>query len=336
MKRFFFTLVVIIALFSASGCRQPDAAPAALEKIKVYASFYPLYDFSLKIGGDRVEVVNMVPPGVEPHDWEPGPRLVAGLHAADILVYNGLGLEPWVEKITAGIGTEKPLLVNASEGIVPLSGYRHHHDHGEDCDHHHEEDCDHDHGKDCDHHHEEDCHHDHDLPDPHVWLDPLLALQQGKNILEALISVDPSGEQYYRENFALFKSKIERLDADFRSALAKTTRREFVVTHLSFAYLAKRYGLVQLGISGLSPHIEPTPAQLKEIVDFIRSHGIRYVFKEPLASPRLVRTLAAETGAGILTLNPLEGLSEEEMAAGKDYFSVMYENLEQLLVALNE
>jgi zinc transport system substrate-binding protein len=320
MKKYLFILVVSLILLPVTGCKQRAVAPATTtDKVVIYASFYPLYDFAFKIGGHRVEVVNMVPAGVEPHDWEPGPRLIADLHSADILVYNGFGFEPWVERIAAGLGN-RPLLVDASDGITPITGYHH-------CNGHDHDDCDPDH-TDYDHHY--------DLPDPHVWLDPLLALQQGENILHALVTVDPANEQYYRSNFDLFRDKLERLDADYRNALTNLSRREFVVTHLSFDYLARRYGLVQLGISGLSPHSEPTAAQMKDIVDFVRSHNIRYIFKEPLASPRLVRTLAEESGAQILTINPLEGLSEEDLAGGKDYFSIMSENLEQLLIALGE
>jgi zinc transport system substrate-binding protein len=312
-------LIFIVSLFLTGCFARPSAAPET-EKIKVYTSFYPLYDFALKIGGERVEVINLIPAGIEPHDWEPGPQLLMAVINADILIFNGLGLEPWVEKTSAALKEGNLMLVDASLGIEPLRGYFHDHD-----------DEDHD---DEDHEDEDE---DHDaVPDPHVWLDPMLALHQAENILSALITVDPASEEFYRENFNSFREQISGLDKAFAAGLKDIARREFVVTHLSFAYLARSYGLVQLGISGLSPYEEPGPGKMKEIVNFLREHNLKYIFREPLASPRLAEVLAAETGAEILTLNPLEGLSAEELAAGKDYIAVMYENLEQLKKALTE
>ncbi len=347
MKKILIILFLTLLLFA--GCGTRPAGNTQDSKIKVYTSFYPLYDFAQKIGGDRVEVKNIIPAGIEPHDWEPTPQLLIELLRADILVYNGLDLEPWVEKTAETLKDSNLLLVNTSDGIEPLRGYRHDHGHDhEDCDDHgHDhEDCD-DHGhdhEDCDDHgHDhEDCddhddeHDDDNIPDPHIWLDPLLALHQAERIMDALIAVDPANEESYRENFGNFLNKIEQLDSAYKEGLKDVARREFIVTHLSFAYLAERYGLVQLGISGLSPHEEPGPGQMKEIVDFTRRHNIKYIFREPLSSPRLAEVLAAETGAQILIINPLEGLSSEDLAAGRDYFTIMYENLEQLKKALTE
>ncbi len=327
MKKIFIILFLTLLLFA--GCGTSPAETPQDSKIIVYASFYPLYDFAQKIGGDRVEVNNIIPAGIEPHDWEPTPQLLIELLKADILVFNGLDLEPWVEKTAKTLKESNLLLVNTSEGIEPLRGYRHDHGHNhEDCDDH-----GHDH-EDCDDHDDE---HEHDnIPDPHIWLDPLLALHQAEKIMDALIAVDPAHEDSYRKNFSNFLNQIEQLDLAYKEGLKDVPRREFIVTHLSFAYLAERYGLVQLGISGLSPHEEPGPGQMKEIVDFTRRHNIRYIFREPLSSPRLAEVLAAETGAQILIINPLEGLSSEDLAEGRDYFSIMYENLEQLKKALAE
>jgi len=316
MKKVLFLLVLSLVIILLSGCAgRPAAVPAdpvdpAAPKIKVYTTFYPLYDFAGKIGGERAEVAKLVPPGVSPHDWEPDPGTLAGLQAADILLYNGLGLEPWIYTVIDALAPAKLLSVNTTAGIEPLRGYIDKHDNEK---------------KDA---------HGADIPDPHVWLDPLLALRQAERILEALVAADPDNEQYYRDNFTVLKGQFEQLDTEYREALQGKARDKFIVTHLSFAYLAERYGLKQVGIAGLSPHAEPTARELTELVKLIREYDIRYIFQEPLVSPRLAQVLAAETGVGILEINPLEGLLPEEIAAGKDYFSVMRENLTQLQRAL--
>lgn len=321
----FIGLVVVAFL---SGCSQQPArseeATEPTETLVVYTTFYPLYDFAKRIGGERVEVVAMVPGGVEPHDWEPGPQMLARLSGADMLIYNGLGMEPWLDKIADNLGPNV-VFVNASEGIVPLRGYAGH-SHDDEDDHEDEEDYD-------DHDDEDDDDHD-DIPDPHVWLDPLLALQQAETIAAALTRLDPQHADTYRENTEQFRQQLEELHEAFLAELSDLRKHAFVVTHFSFAYLAQRYQLEQVGISGLSPHAEPSPAQMREIVDIAREYDIRHVFQEPLVSSRLAAVLADEIGAEILSLNPLEGLSEQQVSAGEDYLSVMYYNLEQLKIAL--
>ena len=331
------TLFLVLSLLLTSCIDRPvhqdnlEADPA----IVAYTSFYPLYDFARKIGGERVEVINLIPGGVEPHDWEPGPQALAALYHADLLIINGLGMEPWVEKVAGSLEGNIKVVV-ASEGITPITGYsgdsHGHDDCDEDCDHDHEAD---DHDDHCDEEDEDD--EDHiDFPDPHVWLDPQLALHQAEQIAKAFIELDPDHTQFYQENLAEFERQVDALNQEYIEAVKKSNRKEFIVTHLSFGYLAQRYGLIQVGISGLSPHAEPSPKQMKEIVDFVLEKEIRYIFQEPLTTNRLAIVLASETGTQILALNPLEGLSDSELNDGEDYFSVMRKNLDQLKIALAE
>ncbi|MCW3489194.1 metal ABC transporter solute-binding protein, Zn/Mn family [Dethiobacter alkaliphilus] len=352
MKKIFLFLILalLVPAMVLTGCAQPSAQGTAAESepdITVYTSFYVLYDFANQIGGDRVEVMNLLPPGVEPHDWEPTSQAMVRLSAADLLLINGLDLEPWIDTIVDGLDGNITV-INTSEGIDPLKGYAghsHSHYHDDDCDHDDDEDCEYDHDEECDddddhgddnNSGQDDDHEDEKMPDPHVWLDPLLALHQAEQIAGALIEMDPEYEEVYLENLALFTARIEELDNEYREALTNLARHEFIVTHLSFAYLAERYGLEQVGISGLSPHAEPSPAQMAKIMDFAAEHDVRHIFQEPLVTSRLAEVLADDLGAEILELNPLEGLTEDELAAGEDYFSIMRRNLEQLKIALAE
>lgn len=312
-------LVVAHLLSACAGNRAAEVTePAQTPQITIYTTLFSLQDFSRKIGGERVQVINLIPEGVEPHDWEPGPQAMVSLTQAELLIVNGLGMEPWLEKTLNSLDGNVTV-INASENITPIYGYDGHSDE------HKEED---------DHKNEESA--EGELPDPHVWLDPFLALAQAERIAAALTELDPEYGEYYSENLELFRQEVEALDKYFSNALQAVTRREFVVTHLSFGYLAKRYDLKQKAISGLTSYAEPSPAQMKALVDFVREHDIRYIFQEPLASARVAEALAAETGTQLLTLNPLEGLTSEERAAGDDYFSVMRRNLEQLVRALSD
>ncbi|GFP32757.1 zinc transport system substrate-binding protein [Candidatus Hakubella thermalkaliphila] len=250
----FFLLLCLVALL-LTGCGEERLATggATIEKKVVYTTFFPLYDFTKKIGGEKIEVVNMVPAGVEPHDWEPSPQLIGSLSEAEMLISNGLGMETWLDKVSSSISASV-VVVNASTGIEPLKGAK---DHG--------------YGKEKqDDYAAEEEKYD-EMPDPHVWLDPLLALQQARNIATALSSLDPANATYYFNNLAVFQEQAEALDQAFQDGLSGLARREIIVTHLAFAYLAKRYNLEQVSISGLSPYIEPSPAQMKDIQDFGRN-----------------------------------------------------------------
>ena len=307
MLRKSIALGLLLLFFLLPGCSKQQKEINS-SRLTVYASFYPLYDFTKKIGGEHVNVINLVPAGANVHEWEPGPQTVASLLEADLLVVNGLGMEPWLPKLQDTIAADVSI-VNTSTGITPL--YQNHgHQHVEET--------------------------RLKIPDPHIWLDPHYALLQAENIVAALIELDPQNKDDYLNNLAAFTQKIEELDRYFLESLQSTKRREFVVTHLAFNYLAERYKLKQMSISGLKPQAEPSAAQMAELVDFIREHNIRYIFQDPFDEGRLSQSLAADVNATILTLNPIASLTQEEEVAGEDYFSLMHKNMELLTKAFQE
>jgi len=275
---------------SACGAERPVTG-----RMLAVATFYPLYEFTRRVGGDRVEVRLLIPAGAEPHEYEPTPQDVALLRRARVVVYNGAGFEPWLEKLLDGLpaGT---VIVNATEGLPLHAGS----------------------GK----------------PDPHVWLDPVLAQDQVDRILRGLLRADPAGGATYRANAEALKRALMDLDARFRRTLARCRTRTFVTSHAAFGYLARRYGLTMLSISGLAPEAEPSPARLRDLVREARRRGVRVVYGETLTSDRVARALAQELGARLLVLNPVEGLTQLEQQAGKDYFGVMDENRRALAQGL--
>lgn len=289
------------AVSSTAVHAQPEA-PAAEEPLKVMASFYPMYDFAQKIGGDKVTVTNMVPAGTEPHDWEPSTTDITNLEDADVFIYSGAGMEHWIDSVLGSLTNQDLDVVQASDGITLRQGY---------------EDEDGDVGV-----------------DPHVWLAPANAKIEMKNIADVLCNADPDNAAYYQQNYEQWALECDRLDTEFTEALADLPDKNIVVSHEAFGYLCDAYGLNQMGIEGIEADSEPDPARMAEIEDFVKANNVKVIFSEELVSPKVAQTIADATGAQMQELNPLEGLTDEQIADGQDYFSVMRQNLEELKNAL--
>jgi len=302
----------LMALFLSASCggNGNEASTSEGGKIKVVASFYPMAEFARQIGKDKVEVTTLISPGVEPHDYDPMPQDIAGIHKSRMFVYNGAGLEPWADRIGGDAAADGVTVVSASDGIDLMtkdpgsgagsasspqtSSY-----------------------------------------DPHVWLDPVLAAQEVDNIKNGLIQADPGNRAAYETNANDFKSELNDLDNQYRHGLADCARNDIVTSHQAFKYLANRYGLNVVAIAGLSPDEEPSPQKLAEVSRFARANNVEYIFFETLVSPKLSETIASEIGVKTLVFNPLEGLTDDEIALGQNYISVQKENLDHLRLALD-
>ena len=330
MKRFWnkaltVALITTMGLSVFAGCGTAEKTePNNTEgkKLQVYTSFYPMYDFTSKIAGDKVDVINLVPSGTEPHDWEPSTEDIANLEKADMIIYNGAGMEHWVDDVTKSLSNKDIVLVEASEGIDLMEGHHHHDDEGEEA-HDHESEEAHEHeGEDADEH-------EHGL-DPHVKN----AKKEMENIKNALVKADAANAEYYEANFKMYSEKFDELDKKYETEIAKLPNKNIVVSHEAFGYLCKEYGLTQVGIEGLSPDSEPNPKRMAEIVEFVEEHNVKVIFFEELVSPKVAESVAKETGATTDVLNPIEGLTEEQLKEGNDYISIMEQNLNSIVKAL--
>jgi zinc transport system substrate-binding protein len=310
LKKVLFVLILISGFFT-TACAVPEVRSGGREKIEVVATFYPLYDFTRQVGGERVAVSCLIPNGVEPHHWEPSPGDIITVKKADVFVYNGAGLEPWIDNVLRNIDPQKTVAVDTSAAISLLPAEEHE-DEG----------------------HENAGEEEHGGYDPHIWLDPVNAQKQVEQIRDALIKADPAGREYYEENAGSYLTRLEELDRTFRETLARVPQKEIVTTHAAFNYLCRRYGLKQVPIMGLSPEAEPGPAKMAGIIKLVREKKIRYIFFETMVSPRVAEIIAAETGADTLVLNPVAGLTPEESARGEDYLTLMEQNLVNLKKAL--
>lgn len=306
-----------VAVSGIVGCagrgKAADSSVSDGGKLKVMASFYPVYDFALKIGGDKVDVTDMVPAGTEPHDWEPGTSDITGLENADVFIYSGAGMEHWVDDVLKSLENKKLIAVEASTGISLMEG--------------HEEE---DEADKADKAGEEA----HEEYDPHVWLDPMNAKKEMENIKDAFVKADPENKDYYENNYKIYEEKFDALNQTYKDTLDPLPGKVIVVSHEAFGYLCGAYGLTQMGIEGLSPDSEPDPARMAEVIDFVKENNVKTIFFEELVSPKVAEAIAKETGAQTEVLNPIEGLSDEEIKAGDDYFSVMEKNLDVLKKAL--
>lgn len=302
-----------------------ETGAAAPDKLNIKVSFYPMYEFTQNIVGDLADVETLVPAGIEPHDWEPTAQDMAAITDADVLVYNGAGMEGWVEQVLDSASGSNLVTVEASQGLEIMEGTEE-----EDEDHHAE-------GETEDHDHEEEGHeHDHGGLDPHVWLAPSLAIKEVRTIEAALSAASPENAAAFKTNADSYVAKLEQLDQDFKDGLADTKRKDFITQHAAFGYLAKEYGLTQVPIAGLSPDQEPSAAQMAEVIEFAKANDVKTIFFETLVSSNVADTIAQEIGAKAAVLNPIEGLTDEDRSSNLDYVAIMRQNLEALKTALNE
>ena len=310
-KKYFLLVLSAILIFTTMGCSKDAAntgenevAKRDEDTIKIYTTFYPMYYITKEIVKDKAEIINMIPAGVEPHDWEPTLKTMAGLQNSDIFIYNGAGMERWAEKVIKNLDSQETEIVEASKGIELIKGE------------------------------EEESHGDHGDNDPHVWVSPMNLKKEAENVLNVIIEKDGENEVFYKENYRKLADELDKLDSDIREA-AKGFKGNIIVTsHEAFGYFAKEYGLIQIPIRGISPEQEPSPAKLAEIVKLCRKNNIKYVFVEKFVNPKFSKTIADEIKGEVLTLNAAHGLTEEELKLGQDYITIMYENLESLKKAL--
>ncbi len=291
------SLAALALLAVTAGCAGGGSGdePAG-GRLEVVAAFYPLFEAAQRVGGDHARVTNLTAAGSEPHDLELTSRQIDRIEDAAVVLFVGKGFQPAVEEAVART-RGRPVDVLAPAGaLLPTPA-----------------------GGD-------------DLlqADPHVWLDPTVYQALVRTVAAALSEADPANRTAYEANAAAYDRELADLDAAFSQGLAQCDRRSLVTSHAAFGYLARRYGLTQDAIAGLEPDAEPNARRLADLADKVRADGTTTIFYETLVSPRVAQSLAREAGVRTAVLDPLEGLSDEDLRAGKNYVSVMRENLAAL------
>lgn len=293
--------VVLVLVGAVSWWAGQRVADVSSKQIKVVASFYPFYEFARQVAGDKADVTSVTPSGTEPHDYEPTPQELVAVRNADVFVYDGATLEPWAAKV---VGEVKGTVVKASDGVTLREGLS------------------------------EEGKPEPGTTDPHFWLDPQVASGVVDSITAALVKQAPGDKAYFEARAQAYKEQLAALDAAYVRGLATCQKRTVITSHAAFGYLSARYNFTALPIAGLSPEEEPNPAKIAELATLAKQQGIGYVFFESLVSPKLAQTVADEAGAKTLVFDPIEGVSDADQKAGRDYLSISRDNLANLRLAL--
>lgn len=312
MKRSFpqFILLMLALAFMVAGCARHEQKQST--KLQIITSLFPLYDFARTIAGDKGEVSLLLPPGMEPHNFEPKPDDIMRISKAGLFIYSNRYMEPWAETIIKGMDRRKLRVVDAGQGVVYLKAVT---------------DAGHDHAGDTGHDGEG---HSGGM-DPHIWLDFGNAKIILANILEGFVAADPANASYYRTNAAGLAAKLDDLDQRYQRGLASCATRVFLHGgHFTFGYLARRYGLEYHSLSGVSSESEPSAGRMTAMARQIKQSGVRYLFAEELLSPRLTETLAEETGVGVLKLHGAHNLGRDDFQRGVTFIALMEGNLTNL------
>jgi zinc transport system substrate-binding protein len=307
MKKRIGTLIAASLILAACSSTQETATPqetteVATKKIQIVAGFYPLAYAAEGIAGDLAEVVSLAGPGVEPHDLELTPGDVAKINDADLVVY----IPEFIPALDAVVKTlDQSKVINATQGITLISGDSHSHE-GEES------------------HSEEEGHSDESATDPHIWLNPNNMVLIGNSIAKALNAL--TSDSAIDENRSNFENALTTLASDYTAKLANCSIKALVVSHEAFGYIANAYGFEQVGISGLSPEAEPSPARLAEVAKIAKAENATTIYYESLVDPKVAKTLADELKITAEMLDPLES-----PPASGDYLSVMQQNLDTLV-----
>lgn len=299
-------LVLALVVPALAGCTQSEPAP------DVMATFYPLAFLAERIGGPNLTVGTLVPPGVEPHDWEPSSADFDRLGRSNLLLAQGAGFEPWLDGIQASLGDRAPPTTFTTEGLPLVEGGEAHEGEVEVAGHEGEE----------------------GAVDPHTWLDPVLFAQQARAVADAMAVAFPAEADGIRARAASLEADLEQLHREYEASLATCETRVIIANHDAFGYPARRYGFEVVAISGLSPEAEPSPQDLSSAIEAAREHNVTIIFFEDLVSPRVAQIVADEVGATTRVLSPVEGLTDASRAAGEDYATLMRQNLRNLEEAM--
>lgn len=302
------SLLLILPLFS--GCKNSKENGSGGKKLKVIATLFPLYDFSREIAGERAEVTLLLPPGMEPHGFEPKPEDIFRVSKADIFIYTDKYMEPWAVSLVKGIGNKTLLVVDSGKGakFLPAGEEDEHDGHG--------------HGKGIGHG---------EGMDPHIWLDFTNAQRMVENIAAGMAAKDPANRKYYADRAAAYNKRLADLDEKFRQGLSTCSSRMFLHGgHYAFGYMAARYGLNYKSAYAVSANAEPTPKKIAEMVSLIKKNGLKYIFYEELISPTMADAIARESGASMLKLHGAHNVARDELDGGVTFISLMERNLENL------
>lgn len=300
-------LTLIVVMLTACSNRESKDNVQNDDRIKVVTSFYGMKALTEEIGGDKVNIENVIPEGSEPHDFDIKAKDMKAIEESDIFIYNGAGMEEWIEDVKAAISEKELIIVEASKGVDLIKA---------------DEEAEES---------EEHEGHNHLGKDPHTWLGLNEAKIQGENIKNALVEKDAKNKEYYEENFKKFNEKIDSIIKEYSPKFKELDNKNFVTGHATFGYLCRDFGLAQKSIEGVFAEGEPSPKELQNLMEYCKENNIKTIFIEELISTQLSDTLANEVGAETKQIYTLH--SNED---GKSFSDVLKYNVETIYSAMNK
>ena len=270
----FLATLMSIMLIGCGAKTDTTTQNTADEKLSIIVSIYPLKEFTEKIGGDKVTVTCLVPENMEPHDYEPKTKDFEELIKSKAFIYNGLGMETWVDQVNETIKDKGVTIVDSSAGVEVRK--------------------------------------EEEAIDPHIWLSLKNAEIQSENIKNTLVKLDEKNKDYYEENYKKFKEELESLYNEYKPKFDTLSKKNFITGHAAFGYLCRDFGLTQRSVENLFAEGEPTPKQLENLVNFCKENNINTVFSESLASPKVSETLAKEVKAKVVPILTLEAKEDDK------------------------
>ena len=325
------TLAVCSVMVLLTSCQAQQEKAATGKRLVVVTSLFPLYEFARNIGQDRAEVSLLLPPGVEAHSFEPRAGDMVRLNQADVFVYTNSTMEPWAHDLIKGVQSRTLKVVESGRGVAMTADHEAHSQAKKTT---HEA---HTHGNKASPGHKNGHQHGHDRndADPHIWLDFSNAANMVDQILAGFIERDPLNRDFYQRNAVAYKARLNELDRQFKEGLSGCRKNVIVHGgHAAFDYLAQRYGLRYVAVSGFSPDAEPTPAAMAKITKTLKDNSLNHLFYEELLSPRVAGAIARETGASLLMLHAAHNVSKKEFERGVGFMDLMQRNLRHLQVGL--
>jgi|LSQX01.3.fsa_nt_gb zinc transport system substrate-binding protein len=306
-------LLIITIVFPISGCNNREGA-ITIEKtdINIITTLFPQYDFTKQIAKEHANVSLLLPPGLEAHSYDPPPQDIVRIRNADLFIYTGKYMEPWVGRLIEGIQEDKLIVVDVSKGIELIDEDEQHEHHG--------------------HGHE----HSSEGKDPHIWLDPIYAQKMIDNIVEGLIQIDLDNKNIYIKNAKEYKMKLQDLHNNYITTFNSIENKKIMFGgHFAFRYFAKRYGLEYASpYEGFAPDAEPSPQKVAELISNIQETGLKYIYYEELVEPRVAQVISEGSGAEMLLLHAAHNISKDEYENGITYLEIMEENLKKLKLGL--
>jgi zinc/manganese transport system substrate-binding protein len=309
--------VVIGALvLAACGASRQNAPDAAADKaFKVVTTFLPITLFTRAVAGDCASVTSLIPPNLGPHDFQAKPGVLTALRQARVLVKNGLEMEGFLDKLVASAGNSQLKVIDSSRGVTTLETDHHGEAHGKEHGHHD------DHGSAPGH--------DHGAVNPHIWLDPLRAVQQVETIRDGLVKADPSCADGYRRNAAAYTAELKQLNNEIAAQLQPYRGKTFVAFHDFAPYFAQRYGLKAAYLVDV-PEINPSPGDLQRVAAAVKGSQLKALLSEPQEGNRSFNALAKDLGVKVVVFDPMETATKDASRDPSTYLKLMRRNVADL------